>query len=440
MKQIARWILVIVFVAALAPTGTAAASDPPADPVCAQAAEALGATYESIFLDGAVTCTMYPVRWNRDVVVFAHGYEDARQAIAIPWGQLNQTSPSLPELVLKLGYAFSTTSYSKNGLAIKEGLTDVVKLVKHIREVKTTVRRVFLTGASEGGAITALAIERYPALFAGALSTCGPIGSFQAQVQYWGDFRVAFDKSFPNVLAAPFDPINNVQPYGASTPIAIDPGVVQNWEMVRDTYVLGWLSANPTSVEQLLTETKVPIDINDPVNTAGESILGLLYYNVEATNDARTTLVPGADIAPPSLAGNPYSNPLYTLLYPGGILPDPVASAEIQANYETSGKLQRQLVVMHTTGDPIVPFSQSLLYTKKAAAQRSLGKLAMIPVNRYGHCNFTAAEIVFGFYIMVLRSTLLPFSSTQIQAALPDRKARSEFSRMKSQFRSRSGR
>lgn len=439
MKRLTRLSLVLALLTALLPSTAAVAQQEPADPICAQVAAGLGAAYESVWLDGAITCVLIPQAWNQDMVIFAHGYEDARNAIQIPWDQLNTTTPSLPELVLSLGYAFGTTSYSKNGLAIKQGVGDVVKLAKHIRATNQSVKRVFLTGASEGGLVTALAIEKYPDLFAGALSTCGPVGSLQKQVQYWGDFRVVFDKYFPNALKVPPPPPPLPAPqFGPSTPIYIDPLVVQYWEDYRDAYVLPQLlAADPLYVQALLTETKVPVDPADPITTAGLSISQLLYYNVEATNDGRMTFVPGLtleNIKPTSktpLAGNPYSNPKYKDGYPRGIYPDPRAIAEIRAYYETSGKLKRPLVVMHTTGDPVIPIEQSIIYTGKVAAQRSLSKLALIPINRYGHCNFEPSEIVFGFYVMVLRSTLKPFSQAQIQSALPEMQLQTEFKKLK---------
>lgn len=38
-----------------------------------------------------------------------------------------------------------------------------------------------------------IALERSPVLFGGGLATCGPIGDFRGQVDYWGDFRAVFD-------------------------------------------------------------------------------------------------------------------------------------------------------------------------------------------------------------------------------------------------------
>ena len=48
--------------------------------------------------------------------------------------------------------------------------------------------------------MTTLAIEQRPDLFAGGLATCGPIGDFQKQIDYFGDFRVLYDYFFPDIL------------------------------------------------------------------------------------------------------------------------------------------------------------------------------------------------------------------------------------------------
>ena len=67
---------------------------------------------------------------------------------------------------------------------------------------------MYLVGVSQGGLVCTLAVEQNPGIFSGGLSLCGPIGDFRRQINYWGDFRVAFDYFFPNVIPFSDNPDN----------------------------------------------------------------------------------------------------------------------------------------------------------------------------------------------------------------------------------------
>ena len=47
----------------------------------------------------------------------------------------------IPDAANLLGYAFATTSYSVNGLAIKQGLADLADLVSIFRAAHPTLKR-----------------------------------------------------------------------------------------------------------------------------------------------------------------------------------------------------------------------------------------------------------------------------------------------------------
>ncbi|MGB2986749.1 MAG: hypothetical protein WBE26_12805 [Phycisphaerae bacterium] len=90
-------------------------------------------------------------RWNGELVVYAHGYVDPRRPIEIPEDQLAVGDDlTLPEFANMLGFAFATTSYRTNGLAIREGLEDLVDLVDIFIETHGEPVYIYLVGASEG--------------------------------------------------------------------------------------------------------------------------------------------------------------------------------------------------------------------------------------------------------------------------------------------------
>ena len=328
--------------------------------------------------------------WNGDLVIYAHGYVAYNEPIAIPEDQLTlPDGTSLPDLVTGMGYAFATTSYSVNGLAVKEGIADLVDLVNIFSTSHGGPAHVYLVGPSEGGLITALAVEQYPGLFDGGLSACGPVGDFRRQINYWGDVRVLFDYFFPGVLPG--------------SPIAIPQEVIDNWETVYAPRVEAALRADPLSTAQIISVARVPVDPRDP-ETAIASLMGVLWYNVFATNDGRV-----------KLGGQPFDN--HNRVYHGSLndrdlnrrvarfRADPAALAEIEAYYQTSGDLSVPLVTLHTVADPIVPYWHESLYRRKIIAHNDQNLHTNIPSLRYGHCNFTADEVLLAFALLVYQVT-----------------------------------
>jgi pimeloyl-ACP methyl ester carboxylesterase len=328
---------------------------------------------------------------NGGLVIFAHGYVSVREPLAIPWSQMTFVSESgntiyLPDIINDLGFTFATTSYSVNGLAVNEGIADILDLIRVVTETfQAPPAFVLLVGASEGGLITTLAVERYPEYFSGGLATCGPIGSFTGQVNYWGDFRVLFDY-FMDL------PRRDVLPGSA---IEIPEDLMVNWETVYMPRVLAYLIFRPLATRQLLAVSAAPYDLADRT-TIAETSLGILWYNVFATNDAVA-----------KLGGNPFDNHdrKYTGSYSDYWLnrrvarftADPAALANIASFYETSGILQRPLVTMHTTGDPIVPGWHQSLYAQKVLANNPAASFIPNEIDRYGHCAFTLDEVQEGF-------------------------------------------
>jgi pimeloyl-ACP methyl ester carboxylesterase len=320
--------------------------------------------------------------WNGELVVFAHGYVAPGQPLSFYHLTLTDGTP-LPALVQSLGFAFATTTFRKNGLAILEGVEDIRQLTAAFAASHTVPLRTHVAGVSEGGLIATLLAERSPELFSSALATCGPIGSFSLQVNVVGDFRVLFDYFFPGII--PGSPIN------------IPAAVMTNWQTVYVPRITAALAAAPGKALELMRVSHAAYDPAAPatvVNTAIE----LLWYNVFGTNDAIQTL-----------GGNPFGNGLR--LYLGSsndvrlnLRVQRFASARAARSalraYETSGVLSIPVVSLHTTGDDVVPFWHELLYLGKADLLNR-GGFIPIPVQRYGHCNFTTAEVAGAFALSV---------------------------------------
>ena len=69
---------------------------------------------------------------------------------------------------------------------------------------------------------------------------------------------------------------------------------------------------------------------------------------------------------------------------------------EVAQRYQTSGQLSAPLVTMHTTLDPVIPYSQATAYQGKTAAAGRSSLHLQQSFERYGHCQFTTEEVLGG--------------------------------------------
>jgi pimeloyl-ACP methyl ester carboxylesterase len=365
-------------VASLAAVGLAA-------PAHAQAAVP-GPCEEGQFATGALWKICVPAAgWNHQLLVYAHGYVPNIPGLSeLGFYDVLPDGTELGTLVQRLGFAYATTSYRQNGLAILEGVEDVRDVVRLFREHVGEPARTYATGGSEGGLVATLLAERSPELFTGALAACGPIGSFRFQINYFVDFRVLFDYFFPGVFTG--------------SPIDIPTREITAWlngslpAQVRDR-----LERQPVRALELMKVSRAPHD-PDNFETVTSTALSVLAYNLLATNDARE-----------KLGGNPFDN--RSRWYSGSsndarlnrrvrrFAADP-APIEALRQYETSGRLSIPLVTMHTTGDDTVPFTHEVLYSFKLRPTNR-GAFVPLPILRYGHCDFTVPEVLTAFAVLL---------------------------------------
>ncbi len=329
--------------------------------------------------------------WNGGLIVFAHGYVSADQPIGIPEGQLEIDGVSIPEVANLLGFGFATTSYRVNGLAIKEGLDDILELVDIFSAIEGEPNRIYLIGPSEGGLITTLGLELYPEVFDGGLSMCGPTGDFVTQINYIGDFRILFDYYFPGVIP------------GSAT--EIPQNVIDEWDIVYKQAVQKTIAGDPERTLELLDVADAPVDFFDPANLEASienTVLVMLWYNIFGTNDATA-----------KLGGLPYDN--MNRVYSGSsddvllnasvprFAADEAALAEIATYYQPLGALTVPQVTLHTTADEIISWLHPWVYLLRTVFQDSFEQNTYLPISRYGHCNFTVEEVLLSFALLVDR-------------------------------------
>jgi len=355
---------------------------------------------------GALYEIELPESWNalpqRVLIVYAHGYVDPDQPVALPSDQIAGTP--LKELILNnqplpLGYA--STSYRSNGLVVLDAIDDLKQLHALILAFFGQPAAEYyppdalvLVGVSEGGLITTLTVEQNPGLFQAAVATCCPIGNFDDQLQYYGDAHVLFKYFF----GPSFNEINIGSPKGVSkyTMEAWNDGSLK--AAIVEALQYDYLYNNGDNIRQFLACANIPLNMQEqsPEDVI-RSILEVLRFAVKATNDAIERL-----------GGNPYNNKYPMREYTGSD-DDRKLNLTVErvyrnsydmamtnlVNYETTGFLTTRLLSMHTEFDHVSKFQNQIDYAIKVQSNSPLPELLIqIPVlGRYGHCIFTADEV-----------------------------------------------
>ena len=332
---------------------------------------------------GALYRICFPGSWNGNLVLYAHGYVQPGQPIALPDDQIG--GQSIATTVNGLGYAYATTSYRANGLVVPEATEDLAELEATVRNLyRPDPVKTIVVGVSEGGLVAALAAERHPDQFDGALATCGPVGSFRQQLDHFEDFRVVFDYLFPGVIPG--------------SAVQVPEAVTAHWDDIYARAVTAAILLHPSAARELIRITGAPV-ASDNLTDIAATAVAILWYNVIGSADAQARL-----------GGQPFdnSNRIYTgssddLALNAGVArftADPAALAGL-AEFETTGSLTVPVVTLHTTGDPIVPVEQESLYADKVSRAGASARLSQSAVSRYGHCAFQASELLAAFSTLI---------------------------------------
>ncbi len=328
----------------------------------------------------SITLTCVPAQgWNGDLILYAHGYVAPRAPLDVQHLTLPDGA-DLPTLVQRAGFAFATTSFRRNGLAVLEGVEDLRELRSAFATGVAPPRRTFAAGVSEGGLVTTLLAERHPEELTGALATCAPSAGLRAQLEYIGDTRVVFDHFFPRVLPG--------------SAIDVPTALAATWERVYRPRVQRAVARRPRIARGVVRAAGGPRLASRRELTT--TLVNVLRYSAVATRDAVA-----------KLGGNPYGN--VRRRYSGSVddrrlnrrvqrfRANPAALAALRA-YAPTGRPGVPLVALHTTRDEVVPFRHATRYA--ARALRARAPFALVPIRRFGHCRVRAAEVLEAFALL----------------------------------------
>ena len=341
--------------------------------------------------------------WNGKLVMWAHGYRGTGPNLTVD-------NPIMRRYLLDNGYAWAASSYSKNYYDVRAGVEDTNALALNFVSIAAakgrtldTPSKIFISGVSMGGHITAAAIEAEAQLnaankvkYAGAVPMCGVLGDTEL-FNYFGGYQVAAQQlaGFP-ITSFPTTDFADLTPAIKSTLWSTFPtqtnaqgDKLKNVVMSlsggdRPFYKEGW--ANAGNQGNIFASLGGNGTINGILT---DNVLDTtqLFYKVDATSTSTTALDTSFNNSAFKIRPTADANRLRR----DGLRWIPTASGDISV----------PVVSIHTLGDLFVPFKMEQIYFDRTKAKGTDRFLVQRAIRDVGHCAFTAAEATTAFDDMV---------------------------------------
>lgn len=318
-------------------------------------------------INGAAYRIDVPENWNGELVIYCHGYAGQ------PGKFKNEAPNALMRGFLEKGYAMAQSGYSAGGWAVAEAVTDTESLRRYFGGKYSVPKKTWVMGHSMGGLITMMLMERYPAVYEGALPLCGVLEGTYRFFHTTFVNQALFDYYFPDLVAGLSD------------------GKMSGERRELTQKVLAALEAEPAKADVLR-------------KISGLKTNALLANGAVSGTGALAELRKRA-------GGNAFDNSFY--VYTGTLddnatnagvkryEADAKALAYVRANYATTGQIARPALAIHTTIDPTVPPDSGNGYGLKAAEAGNAALFQQQFVQRNGHCSITGPETLKGFEELV---------------------------------------
>jgi hypothetical protein len=333
-----------------------------------------------------------PDAWNGDLVIWNHGFS------LDPIGPVSHEdlgppapggSPRLQDLQLAQGYAVAASSYRQTGWAVFKTKNDLQNLLGVFKANIGKPNKVFLTGASLGGAVTAAAIEKaHIGNVAGAYTICGAM----AGSRNWDgalDVRLTYDAICSSGVPGAFIPGGAAGlPAGSSltetdTTLAVDAcfGLL---------YPPGRTDPQQVRLDQFLDETQLPENF---------VLTNVAFYSTFGMSDFVHDPNRLAGKIGTSNEGVVYDDPDIEALIER-VSPNPGAENRLEKHFTPTGTVgETKIISLHTDKDGLVIVENESEYASVVPASNLTTAIVFEDVP--SHCGFAPAEVVAGWQALL---------------------------------------
>ena len=355
-------------------------AQPPDTVTCPESIAAVATCYTAKLDTGAYLLAAVPKDWNGSLIVFAHGGPGPiPPSPTYSMGSLRRYG-----LEVKLGNAWIASTYRNLGFGVQQSADDTDQARQYFIERFGKPKRTIIHGASYGGLVGAMLIERYGGNYDGAFFNSGMLAGAVAGYQFRADLRAVYQYYCKN-LPRPSEP---------QYPI--------------------WMGL-PADSRMTLDELTARIDectgVTRPAATRTElqkknlaNILGVGgFHESVLIRHMQYGTFNFRDIASITHGKSPFSN--VNSIYRGsdddealnrGVIrfeSDPAGIAALKADAEPKAALAIPVMAIHSINDPQVTVNAEAFYRDLAKSTGSADKLVQAYTDENGHTAQSDAEI-----------------------------------------------
>ncbi|HZT39921.1 MAG TPA: alpha/beta fold hydrolase [Bryobacteraceae bacterium] len=307
-----------------------------------------------------------PEQWNGGLVIYCHGYSPK------PVTYEQQKLAPLLAVFTDQGYAVAQSGYAKGGWAIQEAVVDTENLRRYFIHKYGPVKETFITGHSMGGFLTMMLMESSPTVYDAGLPLCGPLAAPNYFMARAFDSRVVFDYYFPNLLPNPSKSGSDLQS-----------------DKETQSKILEALDSAPDKAAVLRRLNGANIKNNKDLAGVISFISSMLRELQQRAGgnpfDNRNTIY----------SGTPDDNALNA-----GVkryAADPKAASYLREYYTPTGRIEKPMLAVHTSYDPLVPAWIPTVYQSLVEQSGAAPLFVQQYVPHDGHCAILPNEVARAF-------------------------------------------
>jgi hypothetical protein len=376
-------------------------------------ASASTAHFTGTLPNGAAWVADVPSSWNGILVLYSHGFGPPLPA--------NAPDAGTRDALLARGYALAGSSYDPAGSwwALNTAVNDQFATIGAVTAAALphAPERVLAFGTSMGGLVSALEAEQGAGVIDGALSTCGLVAGAIHLNNYQLDAEYAIAKllmSSPAPKLVDFADPGEGAASGAALTAAVQAAQTTPEGRARLSLVFALLNVVPVApgIPEPAPNDAAAVEATQYASAVQSfPLLDFIQFGrywIELAAGGNGSWTRGEDFAE-LLNHSPYHDVVRELYRSAGldvkadldtlnagatIGADPDAIASLEQTSVPRGTLAVPELTLHTTADPLVPVQHESVYAEVVRRAGANSLLRQAYVDHWGHCAFTAAEIV----------------------------------------------